>query len=164
MLTEDSITKLLRLSDDSINVIDVTQNNDTITITLQKKDPVMFCPECACRMESKGIHVRKVNHPVLQNGCKLILHVRERKRHCRNCNRCTHDKFNFLEDCRQNTSLVPVMIAEAMKDLHVTARQVTERFNVSDTYVITAFMQYGDMPRLKFTWCMIAAISTSWLS
>ena len=43
------------------------------------------------------------------------------------------------------------MIAEAMKDLHVTARQVAERFNVSDTYVITAFMQYGDMPRLKFT-------------
>ena len=37
-----------------------------------------------------------------------------------------------------------------MKDLHVTARQVAERFNVSDTYVITAFMQYGDMPRLKF--------------
>ena len=111
-------------------------------------------------IESKGIHVRKVNHPVLQNGCKLILHVRERKRHCRNCNRCTHDKFNFPEDCRQNTSLVPVMIAEAMKELHVTARQAAERFNVSDTYVITTFMQYVDMPRLKFT----EAISTSWLS
>ena len=159
MLTEDSITKLLRLSDDSINVIDVTQNNDTITITLQKKDPVMFCPECACRMESKGIHVRKVNHPVLQNGCKLILpvlqngyklilHVRERKWHCRNCNRYTHDKFNFLEDYKQNTSLVPVMIVDAMKDLHVTARQVAERFNVSDTYVITTFMQYVAAPEV----------------
>ena len=151
MLTEESITKLLRLGDDSIDVVDVTQNNDTITVTLQKKDPVMFCPECGCRMESKGIHVRKVNHPVLQNGYKLILHVRKRKWHCRNCNRYTHDKFNFLEDYKQNTSLVPVMIVDAMKDLHVTARQVAERFNVSDTYVITTFMQYVDMPRLKFT-------------
>lgn len=43
------------------------------------------------------------------------------------------------------------MIVNEMKDLHVTARQVAVRFNVSDTYVMTTFMQYVNMPRLKFT-------------
>lgn len=151
MINKESITRILRLGDDSADVTDVQISSDTIEVTLQKKDQVMFCPECGCRMESKGIRVRKVNHPVMQDGYKLILHVKERKWNCRNCNFYTHDRFNFLEDYKQNTSLVPIMIVNEMKDLHVTARQVAVRFNVSDTYVMTTFMQYVNMPRLKFT-------------
>ena len=76
MINKESITRILRLGDDSADVTDVQISSDTIEVTLQKKDQVMFCPECGCRMESKCIRVRKVNHPVMQDGYKLILHVK----------------------------------------------------------------------------------------
>ena len=45
MINKESITRILRLGDDSADVTDVQISSDTIEVTLQKKDQVMFCPE-----------------------------------------------------------------------------------------------------------------------
>ncbi|WP_167849939.1 hypothetical protein [Galactobacillus timonensis] len=45
MINKESITRILRLGDDSADVTDVQISSDTIEVTLQKKDQVMFCTE-----------------------------------------------------------------------------------------------------------------------
>ncbi|HCK87234.1 MAG TPA: ISL3 family transposase [Erysipelotrichaceae bacterium] len=147
---KDYISDLIGLGDPSAQVTDVIQDDDTKYVFIEKKDRYMICPSCGARMKSKGKRVKEINHPVLQDGFKLILAVTCRKWHCEECNFYDHDHFTFVEDGKRNTTLVPLMVLDKLKDLNVTARKAAAELNVSDTYVIETFMRFVSLPRLPF--------------
>lgn len=109
-----------------------------------------FCSVCGGRMYSKGIRLRHVNHPIFQDGFKLVIVLHQRKWKCKNplCNHYENDEFTFVEKYKRNTTLTPFLILNEMKDLNVSAASVAERFHVSDTYVHNIFLQYIDCKRL----------------
>lgn len=72
-------------------------------------------------MESKGFYTRTVKHSVLQGIGSLVLKFKERKWHCKNCGYYENDSVNFIEPYKHTTSLMPYMIINDMKDIHVTA-------------------------------------------
>ena len=147
----DYISDLISLGDPSAKVTDVITDNDIKYVFIEKKDCCMFCSFCGSRMKSKGKRTKEINHPVLQDGFKLILAVSVRKWRCDVCGAYDHDHFTFVEDGKRNSNLVPLMILDKMKDLNVTARQTAAALNVSDTYVIETFLQYVFLPRLPFS-------------
>ena len=153
----DGITELLDLSDDDSEIIDSHTEGHTKYVTLQKKLIPKYCPYCHSRLHSKGTFQRHPNNPVLQDGYELKLTLIGRRWECPNkdiCNYSETDEFNFIEANKKNTKIVPLMVINEMKDLHLSCRQVAARFNVSDTYVHEIFMRYVSLPRLPLTSCI----------
>ena len=111
----DYISDLISLGDPSAMVTDVITDNGTKYVFVEKKDCCMFCNSFGSRMESKGKRIKQINHPVLQDGFKLILAVSVRKWHCGSCGAYDHDHFAFVEDGKRNSNLVPLMILDKMK-------------------------------------------------
>ena len=144
----DYISDLIDLGDPSAKVTEVIQDDDTKYVFIEKKVACMFCPLCDRRMKSKGKRIKQINHSVFQDGFKLILAVTVRKWYCESCSYYDHDHYSFVEDGKRNTSLVPLLILDKMKDIGRTAASVAQDLNVSDTYVFETFMQYVSLPRL----------------
>lgn len=61
----DDIIKLLDLKDEDLIVEGPVISKGVKLLTLSKKLTPRFCPVCGCKMHSKGIYPRTVNHPVL---------------------------------------------------------------------------------------------------
>ena len=148
---EDNVNELIELGDPTAKVTEVITDDNTKYVFIEKKEPGMYCPCCGKRMLSKGIRTKEVNHPVLQSGFNLILVLKVRKWHCRDCDIYDHDHYTFVQDGKRNSSLVPLMILNKMKSLEVTARHVAAEMNISDTYVFETFMRYVNLDRLEFT-------------
>lgn len=149
----DNIIKLLNLEDSDLIVDGPVISKDVKTLTLTKQLQPTFCPVCGSKMHSKGIYPRTVNHPVLQDGTRLVLKLNQRRWKCINsvCAYTCNDSFSFVEPNRRNTSLTDISIVLAFKDIHLSAAQIAKRFSVSDTYAITLFSRYVDMPRRQLS-------------
>jgi transposase len=147
----DYISDLICLADPNSEVTNVESAGNVKKVYIQSKRTEVLCPICGTRMRSKGWHCREVNHPVLQGGFHLILVLRQRKWHCPACGKYLYDQFNFVEKYKQNTMLVPYMIIDEMRDLHMSGREVAHKFNVSDTYVHSVFQTYVSMQRLPLS-------------
>ena len=141
--------KFLNLgTDDSVTVDDVTIEGDKKIITISRKPSPTFCPVCDTRMNSRGIYTRVVKHPVLQDGMKVELIIKQRKWRCPACNFYQNEKFPFVERYSHKTHITVLMILEAMKDLNRSTRSIAEQFHLSDTEVHDIFTAYVDLPRL----------------
>lgn len=75
----DYISDLIDMGDPSAKVTEVIQDDDTKYVFIEKKVVCMFCPVCDRRMKSKEKRIKQINHPVFQDGFKLILAVTVRK-------------------------------------------------------------------------------------
>lgn len=69
----NSITELLNLEDADIFISNISINGTKKILTLETKPIRHFCPVCGFKMYSRGIKVRTINHPVLQDGYELVL-------------------------------------------------------------------------------------------
>lgn len=147
---ENDIIKFLDLKDDDLNIINIEIIDGCKYIHIQKQLKPIFCPICSQRMHSKGVYVRNVNYPILQNGYQLILAVHQRKWKCTNpvCNHMLNDEFTFVQKYKQSTNLTPYMILYDLKDLNKTAVDAARKYFVSDTYVHYTVLMYLDLPRL----------------
>lgn len=154
----DNITKLLNLKDEDLIIDGPVISQGVKLLTLTKKLSPTFCPICGCKMHSKGIYTRTVNHPILQDGTKLILKINQRRWKCINplCLYTCNDSFSFVDSNRRNTNLADLSIVLAFKDAQLSASQIANRFSVSDAYAISLFARYVDMPRrqLPFAVCI----------
>lgn len=148
---ENNIIKILDLKDDDLIVTHVADRAGKRILSIERKLIPTFCPHCGARMHSKGIYIRHINHPILQNGMQLELLVRQRRWKCPNCGYTANEHFSFVEPNRRVTSTTDMMIVMAFKDPGLSAMQIAERFHVSDTYAITLFARYVEMPRRNFT-------------
>lgn len=149
----DDIIKLLNFEDPNLETepIEIVDGKRVLTICL-KLIP-HFCPICSHKMYSKGIYVRTVNHPILQDGIPLVLKVKQRRWVCQNpdCSYTMNDEFSFLEAYKQNTTATNLLIVDAFRDSNLTASEIAKRHNVSDSYAISTFARYVDMPRRQLS-------------
>ena len=145
----NDITKLLDLKDSDIKVLHIKDSASTRTVVIEKELSAHFCPACGCRMYSKGIYKRHVNHPILQDGFRLILEIHQRRWQCSNpnCKDIETDHFSFVDKRRRNTNVSDYLIVQAFRDHTASAAGIAKRFSVSDTHAITTFSRYVDMPR-----------------
>lgn len=134
----DNIIKYLNFEDDGLEVLDQRVEKGKRILTIQKRPVTHFCPVCSCRMHSKGISPRTINHPVMQDGLQLILIVNQRRWQCTNaaCKNIITDEFSFVERYKRNTKLADILIVDAFRDPNMTAAQIARKFSVSDTYAL----------------------------
>ena len=137
--------------DDLIQIDDVVIDGDCKYIHISRKVIPTYCDVCGSRMHSKGIRVRTVNHQILQDKTKLILMIHQRKWRCtnHNCNAYMNESFPFLEPYKQSTTLIPLLVLDALKDLNRSTYSVAAQFSLSDTQVHDLFTAYVDLPRLE---------------
>lgn len=146
----NDITDLLNLKDPNISIASVRIFDGIKEITLQRSISPHFCPYCQSRMHSKGIRKRTVNHPVLQDGFRLQLVLKQRRWKCTNpaCSYEMNEEFSFVSPGKRNTNLTDILILEAFRDISNTAAAIARRYHVSDTYALKVFDRYVDMKRL----------------
>lgn len=143
------ITEILDIKDSGIKVLAVKETNSTRTVTIEKELTFHFCPACGCRMYSKGIYTRHVNHPIMQDGLRLILEIKQRKWQCSNlaCKSFETDEFSFVDKKRRNTNISDILIVEAFRNPQNSAAQIARMHNVSDSHVIRTFARYVNLHR-----------------
>lgn len=146
----NDIMKFLNIEDKDIAITRILTNGNVKEIHLEKVLRIEHCPACSSRMHSKGKYIRKINHPILQDGYQLKLIVTQRKWRCTNpqCNLYFNDQFNFISKYKQSSNITPYMILSEMKNIHITTSDVAKRYNISDTAVHYTFLQYLDIKRL----------------
>ena len=91
----NSITELLNLEDADIFISNISINGTKKILTLETKPIRHFCPVCGFKMYSRGIKVRTINHPVLQDGYELVLKLKQRRWRCTNTP-CSTQSMNLL--------------------------------------------------------------------
>ena len=145
----NDIIELLDIKDENIVVKDVVIKGSCKEILLEQKIREHYCPICSFRMYSKGIYVRHVNHPILQDGTHLTLTIRQRRWQCSNptCRNMETDKFSLVDSRKRNTNVTDLLIVKAFKDPQLSVSQIAKQFNVSDTYAFYTFARYVNMER-----------------
>lgn len=145
----NNITEILDIKDSGIKILAVKDTVSTRTVTIEKEITFHFCPVCGCRMYSKGIYTRHVNHPILQDGLRLILEIRQRKWQCSNksCKTFETDEFSFVDRNRRNTNISDILIIEAFRNPQNSVAQIARMHHVSDTHVMRTFAKYVNLNR-----------------
>lgn len=147
------ITELLDLEDSDVYISDTQIEGTQKLITLETTLVPHFCPSCGFRMYSRGIKTRTISHPILQDGFKLVLLLKQRRWRCTNpdCKYETNDVFRFVNRNRRITNATDMLIVLAFRDLTDSAVSIAKRFHTSDTHVLDVFDRYVKMERLPLT-------------
>ena len=149
----NSITDFLDLEDADLIVSSSTIEGLRKILTLEVPVIAHFCPCCGFKMHSRGIHVRTISHPILQDGYELILHLKQRRWRCTNadCRYEANDQFRFVNKHRRRTNASDFLIISAFRDLNVSAADLARKFNTSDTHILDVFDRYVRLKRLPLT-------------
>lgn len=149
----NNITDLLDLEDEDLIVSSTLIEGTTKILTIETTLVPHYCPCCSCKMHSRGIRLRKVSHPILQDGYSLILNIKQRRWKCTNEACCyeANDEFRFVNKRRRSTNATDWLIVSAFRDLSVSAADIARRFKTSDTHVLSVFDRYVRLQRLPLT-------------
>ena len=149
----DNITELLNIEDKSLSVTDITVEGNKKFITMETIPSSHYCPICGFKMHSKGIKVRKIKHPILQDGFELIILLKQRRWRCTNpdCRYDISESFKFTNKHKRTTNATDLLIVFAHRNLMETSASIANRFHVSDTYVHDIFSRYVKMDRLPLS-------------
>ena len=149
----NSITELLDLEDANIVITETRIEGTRKILVLETAPDARHCPCCGFRMHSKGLHQRKISHPILQDGYELILLLKQRRWRCSNpdCDYTSNEKFRFINKHRRSTNATDMMIVNAFRELSVSAADIARRFKTSDTHVLDIFDRYVKLDRLPLT-------------
>ena len=140
---------LLNLADDgtyTVTKIEIIGSDKFVYI--EKNLKPTLCPKCQSRMHSKGIYVRKVNHPISQDSMDTYLIVRQRRWVCKECGHTENDSFPFLDKYSHSSNITPYLILNAFKALTKSTAEIAAQFNISDSTARLIFKRYVDLPRL----------------
>lgn len=149
----NDIIHLLNLEDENL-ILEQVQVIDNIKyISFSKAPQPQYCPLCGVRMHSRGVRIRKVNHPVLQDGFSLILLLKQRRWRCSNpaCRNEYNEAFRFVDPGKRNTRFADLMILQELRDLSLTVSSIAKRHQVSDSYVHTLFDKHVHLHRLPLS-------------
>lgn len=141
----------LKINED-IRFVDVTVDDETRTktITIEKVYVPMYCPVCGSRMYSKGIYIRHVKHPILNDGYTLIFKLLQRKYRCTNaeCNTYINDAFSFVDRSKRTSDITPYLVLDDLKEITVSVAYIARKRNVSETWIHQIVMSYLKFDRL----------------
>lgn len=146
----NDIISLLNLEDSNVEIESVQEEGPTKIVTLYTRPQIRFCPICGYLMHSRGIKIRTINHPILQDAFHLKLHLKQRRWRCTNedCRFDEAEEFSFVgKNCR-NTKATDLLIVNDFRHLNRSASDIASRFHTSDTYVLEVFNRFVDMKRL----------------
>jgi transposase len=149
----NSITDLLDLEDSDLHISDSFIDGRKKILTVELPITTHHCPCCSFKMHSRGIHVRSISHPILQDGYELVLQLKQRRWRCTNkdCKYEINDQFRFVNKRRRSTNATDFLIISAFRDLNDSAAEIARRFNTSDTHVLDVFDRYVRLKRLCLT-------------
>lgn len=149
-LNLNDIISLLNLEDSDIEIESIKEEGRTKIVTLFTRPQTRFCPKCGYLMHSRGIKLRTVNHPILQDTFNLKIHLKQRRWRCTNqdCKYDEAEQFNFVDKNCRNTRATDLLIVNEFRNLNRTATDIAEKFNTSDTYVTDVFNRFVNMERL----------------
>lgn len=149
----NSITDLLDLEDTDIFISDISIQDQTKTITLETRPVAHFCPSCGFKMHSRGVKIRHINHPILQDNYNLILLLKQRRWRCTNpeCKFDLSESFRFVNKNRRTTNASDMLIVDAYRNLMTSSVEIAARFHVSDTYAHEVFDKFVKLDRLPLT-------------
>ena len=141
----------LKESDD-VEVVEVITDDVNLikTVVMEKRYEPKFCPVCNYRMYSKGIYVRTLMHPILNDGYKPVIKLRQRKYQCTNaeCNTYINDEFLFAQRNKRTTNVTPYLVLDDLKDITVSVAHVSRIRNISETWIHQIVMSYLKFERL----------------
>ena len=61
-MQDNDIINLLGIKDSTIKILSVTAKGTEKTVEFEKRMELHYCPLCGCRMHSKGVYRRRINH------------------------------------------------------------------------------------------------------
>lgn len=152
-ITDEALKSLLNLEDENIIISDIEVKGTEKYLTVETVAISHFCPCCNYKMHSKGIKSRVVRHPILQDGYRLKILLKQRRWKCTNpeCKYDIEEKFNFVNKKCRTSNALEWLVVMAYKDLNSSTVAIAERFDISDTMAHSIFTKYVDMPRLPLT-------------
>ena len=94
----NDIISLLNLEDTDIEIESVEKIGTTKTVTLFTRPKPHYCLKCGYLMHSRGVKIRTINHPVLQDSYHLIVKLKQRRwrRTNQNCRFDEAEEFEYL--------------------------------------------------------------------
>lgn len=149
----NDIISLLNLEDSNVDIESIEAEGTTKIVTLFTHPQTRFCPKCGYLMHSRGIKIRTINHPILQDAFHLKILLKQRRWRCTN-NDCRYDEaeqFNFVDKNCRNTRATDLLIVNEFRNLYRTATDIARMFNTSDTHVLDVFNRFVNMERLPLT-------------
>ena len=149
----NTITDFLDLEDSNVIITELKTVGKTKEILVETPAKIHFCPICNCKMYSRGIKTRHINHPILRDGYQVIIVLKQRRWRCTNsaCNYEANESFKFVDKNKRNSNATDFLIINELKDLSNTVSGVAEKFFMSDTAVIETFYKYVKMERLPLS-------------
>ena len=78
------ITSLLDIEDNDLGLLSCEVQGLKKIVTLGNAPTPHFCPKCSCKIHSRGIKTRTINHTVLQVGYQLVIKLKQRRWRCTN--------------------------------------------------------------------------------
>lgn len=147
MAIHDFITSTLNLTSDSIQEIDAIRKEDHlfVYITLVNQHPT--CPYCAGPAVSKGYIHRTYNHLPLGDTPSSI-HWKRRRYTCKDCFKTFCEDNPFGPEYFHQTYAVLYKIATDFQNLHLSYKDIAERYNTSVTTVQLYADSFIQVPRL----------------
>ena len=67
----NSITELLDLEDNDIIISNIETQDTAKILAVETRHIPHRCPICDYKMHSRGIKIRTINHPIMQDGYEL---------------------------------------------------------------------------------------------
>lgn len=149
----NNIIELLNLEDSQLQITSIQVTDKVKTITVETEAVPHYCPVCGFRMHSKGIHLRTVNHPILQDTFKLTIKLKQRRWKCTNdiCGYTANESFRFVSKGSRQSNASDMLIVSAFKDLNKSAAAIARQFHTSDTHVLNMFDTFVHMERLPLS-------------
>lgn len=146
----NDIISLLNLEDSNVEIESIVENGAIKTVTLFTRPQVRFCPVCGYLMHSRGIKIRTINHPVLQDAFHLKILLKQRRWRCTNedCRFDEAEEFSFVDKNCRNTRATDLLIVNEFRNLYRSAADIAAKFHTSDTYALNVFNKFVDMKRL----------------
>ena len=146
----NSITELLDLEDNNIIISSIETHGTTKILTIETRPISHHCPICDYKMHSRGIKIRTINHPIIQDGYELQIKLKQRRWRCTNpqCKYEANENFKFVNKQKRNTNATDMLVINAFRDLDESAVSIANQFHVSDTYVLETFNKYVKLDRL----------------
>lgn len=149
MNQDNFITKLFNI--EFIPNIDYEKTTPTINETkkilnLHLERTIFYCPYCQSRLIIRDSKKERINH-VLKGGepCLIIFH--KRRYYCPSCSSIISEKLEGIDRSRGISEGLKHEILYSLRDSTLTYHKVSERLNVSQTYVLDIFDRYVDVKR-----------------
>ena len=111
---QNNIIDLLGFKDRDICARITKTSPSSVEVMVSKACKPKYCPVCSHRMYSRGPYTRTLNHPILQDGRKVTILLKQRRWKCTNsvCGHFETEQFSFVERYKHNTNMTDFMIVE----------------------------------------------------